>query len=197
MKQYLVPFLVYLLTLPIVNQIFRDRYLAYTITVFLTIASISLYYKHYVIKPRFDIKSILTGVAIFIIWVGTDNLYPHLSYSSFVPTTWFILVIRLISLVMIAPLIEEIFVRKFLIRFIINRDFEKVPIGKYTLFSFLITTLFFGFSHRRWLPGLITGALLNLLLYSKKDVSHCVVAHFTANLLLALYIVLTGSWFFW
>jgi len=61
----------------------------------------------------------------------------------------------------------------------------------------MIVTILFGVSHYRWLPGLITSALLNALLYKKKSVFPCITAHATANLLLLGYIVYSGSWFYY
>ncbi len=71
-----------------------------------------------------------------------------------------------------------------------------MPNGAYTFGSFVIVTLFFGFSHFRWLPGILTAILLNLLLYRTKNLSSCVVAHVTANLLLIVYVVYTRGWGF-
>jgi CAAX protease family protein len=153
---------------------------------------------------KLDCTALLTGVAIFILWVGLEGHYPTFFSpdSYYDPTIFstsmavFLILIRLLGSVFVAPLIEELFIRSFLIRYIIDLKWEDVPIGKYTFESFLIVTLVFGFSHFQWLPGILTAVLLNLLLYKKKRVFPCIVAHALANLLLFIYVVYTNSWFF-
>jgi len=81
-------------------------------------------------------------------------------------------------------------------RYAIDSNWQDVPIGTYTLGSFAIVTLFFGFLHFRWLPGILTAVLLNLLLYRTKNLFSCVAAHATAKLLLLMYVVYTDEWFF-
>jgi CAAX prenyl protease-like protein len=55
----------------------------------------------------------------------------------------------------------------------------------------------FGFEHHRWLVGLLAGIGYNALLYYKKDLSSCVIAHAVTNLLLGIYVLFTQQWTFW
>ena len=107
------------------------------------------------------------------------------------------IILKLIISVVLAPVVEEVFTRFFLIRWLVEKNWKKVKLGKYTHLSFIVTVLFFGFSHNRWLPGLITGVILNLLLYKRKNIGSCVLAHGVANLALGIYVIYTGSWHFW
>ena len=153
---------------------------------------------------RLDGISILIGVVIFLLWVGLEGLYPMFSSADvhYDPTIFdtaafgFLILVRFAGSVLVAPFVEELFCRSFLMRYLIDSKWQAVPIGAYTLGSFIIVTLFFGFSHFRWLPGILTAVLLNLLLYRTKNLSSCVAAHATANLLLLVYVVCTGSWGF-
>ncbi len=109
-----------------------------------------------------------------------------------------LLSIRLVGSVLVAAFIEELFIRSFLLRVLIDPDkWAVVPVGTYTLGSFVVVVLFFGFAHFQWLPGILTGIILNLLLYKRKKIFSCVQAHAIANLMLFLYVTYTGSWFFW
>jgi len=103
---------------------------------------------------------------------------------------------KLIISILLAPIIEEFFTRFFLLRFIISKKFKKVK-PHFTWPSFIITVLFFGFAHNRWLAGIITGILLNYLYYKRKEIGPCIVAHAVANLGLAIYVIYTGNWMFW
>jgi CAAX prenyl protease-like protein len=153
----------------------------------------------------FDILTIFIGIFIFILWVGLEGRYPlffgsniHYDPTIFGSTLMMVLIfLRFFGSVLVAPLIEELFMRSFLMRYIIRPNWEDVPIGAYSFESFAIVTLIFGFSHYRWLPGIITAILLNLLLYRKKNIVPCILAHGIANLLLLIYVVNTTSWFFY
>ena len=197
MREYIIPFLAYALSGFIVNYFLDNLYISYGVRTVLTGLLIFIYRKEYKLKLRLDFLSFFTGILIFAIWVLLEGYYPLLGSIEFVPSNSILLLIKLTGFLAIAPLIEELFVRKFLIRFIINKDWKKVPIGKFTWPSFLITSLLFSFSHNRWLPGIITGILLNLLLYKKKRIESCIFAHFIANLILAIYILATSSWHLW
>ncbi len=67
----------------------------------------------------------------------------------------------------------------------------------FTWLSFIITVLFFGFSHNMWVAGLVVGIILNLWLYKTKRVEQCIVAHSFANFLLFLYVVQTNAYTLW
>lgn len=211
---YVLPFAFYVLIGNITSLLFVGLdeyhiYIGYTIRTivvgYLLFKSISKYSELSGKYRRLDGTALLIGIIIFVLWVGLEGHYPTLFSSDtyYDPTIFdtstaiFLILIRLVGSVLVAPLIEELFVRSFLVRYIINPKWENVPIGTYTFESFLIITLMFGFSHFQWLPGILTAVLLNLLLYNKKSVFSCVVAHATANLLLFIYVVYTNSWFFY
>ncbi len=148
--------------------------------------------------------SVPIGVVIFLLWVGLEGRYPVFSSADvhYDPTIFdtaafgFLVLMRFAGSVLVAPVIEELFCRSFLMRYAVDARWQDVPIGAYTFGSFAIVALFFGFSHFRWLPGILTAILLNLLLYRTKNLSSCVVAHATANLLLLAYVVYVGEWGF-
>lgn len=204
--KYVIPFVIYVSITPLLGLFIEEpMYAGYILKTFLATGAIVYYWKQYKeIRFRMDMTAILVGALIFIVWIGIDSFYPHIGEpSSFNPFVFggmqaaVIIAIRLFGAIITASIIEELFVRSFLMRFIISENFDKVKIGAYTLSSFIITTLFFGFSHNRWLAGLITGVLLNILLYKRKSISSCIIAHSVANLLLAAFVLYTGSWQFW
>ncbi len=210
--KYAFPFAIYLvmgdLTRVILPSAFEEYhiYITYclrTIAVgYILIRYRSLYTE--LARWRLDGTSVLIGAVIFLLWVGLEGLYPvfsstdvHYDPAIFDTAAFGLLILmRFAGSVLVAPLIEELFCRSFLMRYAIDARWQDVPIGMYTLGSFVIVTLFFGFSHFRWLPGILTAVLLNLLLYRSKNLSSCVVAHATANLLLLVYVVCMGEWGF-
>lgn len=110
-----------------------------------------------------------------------------------------VLLLRFTGLALLVPIMEELFWRGFLARWLVDPDFEKVPIGRFTPTAFAVTTVFFAAVHLRGeLPAaLLWGATINLLCMRTKNVWACVVMHATTNLLLGIYIVKTGAWAMW
>ena len=106
-------------------------------------------------------------------------------------------VFRIAGAVLVVPLMEELFWRSFLIRYIIDKDFDAVRIGTFTWVSFIFTVVLFGFEHNYILAGIMAGIFYNLLLYRTRSLAQCVLAHAVTNLALALYVVVTGKWQFW
>jgi uncharacterized protein len=105
--------------------------------------------------------------------------------------------IRLFGLALVVPLMEELFWRGFLIRFLVAEPFQKVPMGTYTPMSFAVVTLLFVAAHPEILAALVWGAAINLLFYRTKNLWACVAMHMTTNTLLGVYILWTGSWQLW
>jgi uncharacterized protein len=106
-------------------------------------------------------------------------------------------VFRIAGAVLVVPLMEELFWRSFLIRYIIDKNFDTVPMGTFTWASFLSTVILFGLEHNYILAGIMAGILYNLLLYRTRSLAQCVLAHAVTNLALAIYVVSTGKWQFW
>jgi CAAX prenyl protease-like protein len=192
---HIAPFILYL----IIPFIITDIFFSYIIKIILVGGILVFFWDYYKIQWKTNyLFPILTGLVIFIIWIGLERYYPLLSPSApFIPLSFAHIIAKLAGMVLLAPVIEELFVRNYLHRIIIRQNFEKVKQGTFSWPAFIITTLFFGFAHSRWLVGLITGILLNLVYYRQKNIGSCIITHYTANLLLAIFVLLTGAWQLW
>lgn len=157
--------------------------------------------------PRDLILAVLLGLLVAFLWVGLDGRYPELPFlgkrSAFDPNTmrpagkWAFLMVRMVGLVGLIPLIEELFYRSFLMRWIIDAEFTRVPIGRVTPLAVAVTSIVFGFTHPEWLPAVLTGFAWCVLVWRTRSVSACVVSHLVANLALGLYVIATGDWKYW
>jgi membrane protease YdiL (CAAX protease family) len=107
------------------------------------------------------------------------------------------IVVRMIGAVLLVPVFEELFIRSWVLRLMIDGDFEKVKVGVFTWGSFLGSALFWGITHHEWVAGFLCGLAFNLLLYYRKNLFDCMIAHGVANLTLALYVLRTEQWHFW
>jgi CAAX prenyl protease-like protein len=106
-------------------------------------------------------------------------------------------IFRIAGAVLVVPVMEELFWRSFLIRYIIDKNFDTVQLGTFTWGSFLITVILFGLEHNYMYAGIMAGGIYNLLLYRTRSLAQCILAHAVTNLALAVYVVTTGKWQFW
>lgn len=108
------------------------------------------------------------------------------------------IVLRSVGYSIVTPIFEELFIRSFLWRYIINPDdIRTVAIGEYTIFAFWGTTLLFSLSHNEWIVAFLYAALINLFLIIKKDIRLCIIAHGFSNAILTGYVLMSGKWFLW
>ena len=152
--------------------------------------------------------AVVAGVLSLIVWIapqawlgaGLRNVgFDPAFFGSSGSPYWLNVTARLLRMVVIVPLVEELFWRGFLLRFLIKDDFETVPFGTFTWKSFSIVSVAFCFEHQMadWPGALVTSVLYNLVAYRTRSLAACVVAHAVTNLGLGIYILRTGQFGFW
>lgn len=111
------------------------------------------------------------------------------------------LVMRFVRMGLVVPLVEELFWRGFLMRFVIaeGRPFEKVPFGTHAWKAFWITTAGVTLIHSTpdMLAALVWGSLVYALAVKSRSLGGCVLMHAVANVALGLYVLKTEQWGFW
>jgi CAAX prenyl protease-like protein len=148
------------------------------------------------------------GVVVLGIWVSPQWLFGAAPRTEGFQPAYFgtggapyyaNLVLRLVRMIIVVPLVEEIFWRGWLLRYLVHEDFRQVPFGTFAWKSFLITSAAFCVEHQPadWAAAAITGALYNLVACRTKSLAACVVAHAVTNAGLAIYILQTKQWGFW
>lgn len=204
---YVAPFAVFVAFLAVA------QWVPYPVRVVVVTAVLLLVSRH-VIPWRISnpIGSVLLGVAVFVVWVGPDLLWPayrtHWLFqnpvtgsakSSLTATPGVPFVIfRVLGSIALVPIIEELFWRGWLMRWIIAADFRRVPLGSYTPFSFWVVVLLFASEHGSyWEVGLIAGAVYNWWLVHTKNLADCILAHATTNACLSLYVLIANQWQYW
>jgi len=93
--------------------------------------------------------------------------------------------------------VEELFWRGWLQRWLINENFTSVRIGQFTPFSFAVVTTMFALVHPQVFVALFAGLLFGWWVVKTKSLWDVVLSHAVANLLLAVYVLWTGRWYFW
>lgn len=114
---------------------------------------------------------------------------------------WASLVLRFFRATVVVALVEEIFWRGFLMRFIADPDgdYWKQPFGRATWRTFLVVTTCFVAAHAPvdWAAAAVYGSLTYVLCVWSKNLGACVVMHATANFLMGCYIMAWGKYGLW
>ena len=111
---------------------------------------------------------------------------------------WAFLAVRFAGLVVVVPVIEEFFLRGFLMRYIDSRDWDRVPLGKATWLSVIGVAVYGLLSHpAEPLSAVVWFSMVTWLYLRTRSIWDCVLAHAMTNLLLGLYVVGTGTWELW
>ena len=148
------------------------------------------------------------GICVFVIWIAPQQFFAIAPRPiGFDPEVfgkgstlyWTTVAVRFLRLAVVVPLIEEIFWRGFLLRYLITEKFTTIAVGTFSWLSFVVVTVLFGFSHAQadWMAAFICGALYNLVAYRTRSLASCVITHVVTNLLLGLWIMQTRQWGFW
>ena len=194
---YITIILVYVFTEPVVALVTDSKFI-FLATKMALVGGLLIYWrKWFHFKLKFDFMSVIFGLLIALIWIAIDPYYQHFSEDNVHVYSTIEIILKLMLGVIVAPLVEEFFTRFFLHRFLQEPDWLNAALGKFSWNAFIWTTVFFGFSHGRWLAGLIAGIAFNLLWYWKKDMNSVVTAHAVANLMLAIAVLAFGMWQFW
>jgi len=110
-------------------------------------------------------------------------------------------VMRFIRMVLVVPLVEELFWRGFLMRYLNAGDapWQSVPFGAHSWRAFGIITVLVMLAHKPedYAGALVWGSLVYGLAVRTKSLGACVVMHAVGNLLLGLYALRTQQWGFW
>ena len=169
------------------------------------------------LRPGFPLLSTLVGLVSVVLWIGLDPLLVHyppplIGRNPFIlyPATlaWTLFALRMFGFAITTPIMEELFWRGFLMRWLIveellwrrqkiKDDFTQIPLGTYRPFSFFATTALFAAVHgSEWPLAVIVGLLFGALFLYTKKLGDIMLAHGVTNLLLGLYCLDTGDWHF-
>lgn len=164
-------------------------------------------------RPSYPLASVAVGVAVFIIWVAPDVLFGYRHFWLFenaltgaaattlppsLKSNIGFMVLRTVSSAMLVPILEELFWRGWMMRWLIDNDFLSVPLGKYVPSAFWIVAVLFASEHGPyWEVGLAAGIAYNWWIIRTRNLADCILCHGVTNAVLAGYVLLTGQWQYW
>jgi len=149
--------------------------------------------------------AVVVGIAVFAIWVRLDAPWMQLgeATASFVPLDasgrliWPLVVLRLAGAALVVPVMEELFWRSFLMRWVQHPGFERVDPQTVGLKAVVVSTFVFTLAHTLWLAAVVAGLAYAWLYRRSGKLWSAVIAHAVTNALLGVWVISTGRWEFW
>lgn len=212
---YVGPFGVFMGLLAIMPRLHLDPRANLTVWLVVCTLAIVLWSRRVLeFRPSQWLLSTLLGVGVFLVWIGPDVLVAgwrgHWLFQNSITgelktslppnalSDTAALTLRILRASLVVPIIEELFWRGWLMRWLIEPDFETVPLGAYSRTAFWGVALLFALEHGPyWDVGLLAGIVYNWWMLRTKRLSDLILAHAVTNACLCAYILWTGRWEYW
>jgi CAAX prenyl protease-like protein len=150
-------------------------------------------------------EAVAWGALVFGLWwvlcpIGPEGEAGWPAALAAAPPDWACvwLAFRVVGHLLTVPLAEELAFRGYLLRRWRTVDFLGIPPGAFSWPAFVVSSLLFGVMHgRAWLAGTLAGMAFALALRRRGRLIDAVIAHVTANVLVAVAVLMTGRWSLW
>lgn len=190
-------------------DLYVPLYIAKVVVVLAALIFFRSVWKEIKFDATWILPSALIGVALCAAWIGIEKYVPYThflgertAYDPFAKiddpamrAAFF--GFRFFGLVLLVPVMEEIFWRSFLLRFITKPDFLSLKVGEFTNNALLIGAAIFGLAHPEWLPAVIFALAISLWIRYTKSLFAAIVVHLVTNLALGIWVVTQRDWIFW
>ena len=158
--------------------------------------------------PRGELRewliAIAVGFAVFLAWIHLDRGWMAFDGGpGFDPRRpdgtidWTLAGLRLFGLALVVPVMEELFWRSLVMRWIDARDFLAMDPRRASWRAFVISSALFASEHSLWLAGLVAGLGYSWVYLRSGNLWMPIVSHAITNGTLGLWILATGNWRFW
>ena len=109
-----------------------------------------------------------------------------------------VLLFRVLRASLLVPVIEELFWRSWLMRWLISPDFAALSLGTHSARAFWIVAVLFASEHGPyWDVGLGAGILYNWWMTRTASLGDLILTHGVTNACLCVYVVAAGKWEYW
>lgn len=161
------------------------------------------------------VGTLAVGFAVFVLWILPDLLIPgyrdSILFQNGVTGTaassmsveargnWLVVGLRFVRAAMIVPIVEELFWRGWLVRWLEEREsFWAVPLGEISRYAFWATAVLFAAEHGPfWDVGLVAGLVYNWWMRRTKSLGDLIWCHGITNACLSIWVVGMGDWRYW
>ena len=213
---YVAPFAAFMVLLAVAPRLPLEPRVEGILRVSLLLVVLWVFSRH-VIEWRAPhwLSSILLGVGVFVLWIAPDVIFPtwrgHWLFDNGLTgraegtmpiagrSDPLVLALRAARAVVLVPIIEELFWRGWLPRWLANMvDFRKVPLGSYTPVIFWVTAALLALEHgSMWDVGLTAGLAYNWWMRRTRSLGDLMLTHAVTNACLSAYVLIEGRWGYW
>lgn len=149
--------------------------------------------------------SLAVGIVVLVLWVNLDASWMLMGEmgEGYDPTDasgrvdWLLVAFRIAGAALVVPIMEELFWRSFLQRWVQQQDFLALEPARIGFKALLIASALFAVEHLQWFAGLVAGLAYGWLYIRTRTLWAPIVAHAATNGGLGAYVVATGHWSFW
>ncbi len=157
------------------------------------------------VPARMWAVSLFAGLAVFALWVMPYPAWATLGGASagFSPLRAdgsidpLLAAVRISGAALVVPVMEELFWRSYLMRWLENAGFMAVDPARIGLRALVFTAALFAVEHDLWLAGLLAGLVYGWLYIISRNLWVPVLAHAVTNGVLGFWVLHTGVWRYW
>lgn len=212
---WVAPFLYFILCLALLPKLGLAPRAELSFWLFSGLASVWLFSRRLLsFRPSTPWASCAFGIAVFVVWIAPDVLWPDWRGHWLLSNPLFgearaglspgalqdplALAMRIARAVLLVPIVEELFWRGWMLRWIENPDFERVPLGSWHQRAFWITAALFALEHGSyWDVGLLAGMAYNAWVVKTRNLADLILAHAVTNACLCAWVLATGRFEYW
>jgi len=151
------------------------------------------------------IATAAVGIVVFGIWINADSPWMRIGepIARFIPLApdgslrWDLIAVRIAGAAIVVPIIEELFWRSFLMRWLDRRDFLAQSPQLSSRFALIASSAVFALEHDLWLAGFVAGLAYGYLYQRTGNLWYPIAAHAVTNLALGVFVVGGRHWQFW
>ncbi len=145
------------------------------------------------------------GLAVFVLWIALDAPWMKLDTATapFRPVDaagrpdWPLVAARWLGATLLVPVMEELFWRSFLMRWLHAVPFTGVDPRRSGLRAVVLSTFVFALAHTLWLAAVVAGLAYAWLYRRTGRLWTAVIAHAVTNGALGAWVVATRDWSYW
>jgi CAAX prenyl protease-like protein len=182
----------------------------YAIRIGIVTVLLAWFWRSYVeLKPAGGVRrvdwavSVVVGIVVFVLWINLN--FKPLTFGDapgFDPRAdgaidWGLALTRLAGATLVVPVMEELFWRSLVLRWIHKPEFLSVDPQRVGFRALLISSALFAVEHHLWFAGLLAGLAYGWLYMRTGNLWIPIASHAVTNGLLGAWVLYTGAWQFW
>lgn len=183
----------------------------YPVKVGFVALALAVMWRHYAelgawrLSARQVLLSVGVGLAVLGLWVNLDADWMLMGElgEGFNPADdagridWVLVAFRIAGAALVVPLMEELFWRSFIQRWVQQSDFLALDPARIGVKALFIASALFAIEHLQWFAGLVAGLAYGWLYIRTRNLWAPILAHAVTNGGLGAYVVVTRQWSFW